>query len=149
MRPGIGEERGMLLGRNPRGQGFQQLKDTGAGSRETDQSCDQRHEIHGREEFADGNDQLAGPEFWTPAGACGHREAKAEWESDPPGGDDTPKQSQHGRGIGIDQPEVADGKILDANAGGNLVVDDPVQNRRRDRECDDGEGLHGIRLVGG
>jgi len=142
MRPAGGEESDVLAGGNFGGQRFDQVEDACAGGEEADEASDGRNDEHAGEQGEERADELGGGEFWSWSHTGGEGESATQGESYPPGGDDAPEQAEDGGGIGIDEARVADSEVFEADARGDLVVDDAVGDGSEDGEEDDGEGLH-------
>jgi hypothetical protein len=62
--------------------------------------------------------------------------------ADPPRREDAPAQAQEGGILGAEPGRVPDREVLDADAGGNLVVRDAVHDRREDAQQGDAQRVH-------
>ena len=95
MRPAINEEGGMLLARDQRCERLHEAENASLGSCESDEPRNRSYGEHGEKKFGDGEHELASVQFRTTARPSRNGQACAKRQSNPPGGDNTPKQSQN------------------------------------------------------
>lgn len=101
----------------------------------------ERENSQARQQDQQWSHELAWRKLGPPTRSRADRQGHAEQYADPPCGDDSPSNAQHRRVIRRKHRRMTDCEIFDANACGELVVDDAIYDSARDTHQDDDRKL--------
>ena len=133
----------MLVLWNACGEPIYQMEDSSAGGEVADDARPDGYAEHTAKKRGNGSDQLRAAQLRAPSSPRNYGKANSQWQSDPPSGNNAPEEAEHCRRIGVDQTGVANREILYADSRSDLIVKNPINDRRAYRCCDDCGCLHG------